>query len=149
MMIVLPLHPMESISLNRFARPSSHVADFSTPNKLLTQKLLKQDYRYHKLRKTFSKFYRWYYDLISKFQSDLNLSCAKDFWNPSFMVTWLVNWRRLLALIISHYKKLGYYINVLQQTACLVINPITVGIFVFLFNCTPVGWSSDSTMVPT
>ena len=58
MMIVLALHPMESISLNRFARSSSHVADFSTPNKLLTQKLLKQDYRYHKLRKTFSKFYR-------------------------------------------------------------------------------------------
>ena len=37
-------------------------------NKLLTQKLLKQGYRYHKLRKTFSKFYRRYYDLISKFQ---------------------------------------------------------------------------------
>ena len=32
--------------------------DFNTRNKLLTQKLLKQGYRYHKLRKTFSKFYR-------------------------------------------------------------------------------------------
>ena len=52
----------------RFARASSHVADFNTHNKLLTQKLLKQGYRYHKLRKTFSKFYRRYYDLISKFQ---------------------------------------------------------------------------------
>ena len=29
--------------------------------------------------------------------------------------------------IISHYKKIGYNINVLQQTACLVVNPITVG----------------------
>ena len=28
--------------------------------------------------------------------------------------------------IISHYKKIGYNINVLQQTACLVVNPITV-----------------------
>ena len=28
----------------------------NTHNKLLTQKLLKQGYRYHKLRKTFSKF---------------------------------------------------------------------------------------------
>ena len=41
--------------------------------------------------------------------------------------------------IISHYKKIGYNINVLQQTACLVVNTITVGNFAFLFNCTPVG----------
>ena len=39
-----------------FARASSHVADFNTCNKLLTQKLLKQGYWYHKLHKTFSKF---------------------------------------------------------------------------------------------
>ena len=50
-----------------FARASSHVADFNTRNKLLTQKLLKQGYLYRKLHKTFSKFYRRYYDLISKF----------------------------------------------------------------------------------
>ena len=37
----------------------------------------------------------------------------------------------------------------LQQTACLVVNPITVGNFSFLFNCTPVGRTSDSMMVPT
>ena len=34
--------------LIRFARVSSHVPDFNTRNKLLTQKLLKQGYRYHK-----------------------------------------------------------------------------------------------------
>ena len=50
--------------------------------------------------------------------------------------------------ILSHYKKNGYNINVLQQTACFVVNPITVGNFAFLFNCTPVGWTSDSMMVP-
>ena len=41
--------------LIRFDRASSHVADFNTRNKLLTQKLHKQGYWYHKLRKTFSK----------------------------------------------------------------------------------------------
>ena len=46
--------------LIRFARASSIVADFNTRNRLLTQKLLKQDYRYHKFGKTFSKFYRRY-----------------------------------------------------------------------------------------
>ena len=42
--------------LIRFARASSYAADFNTRNKLLTQKLLKQGYWYHKLRKTVSKF---------------------------------------------------------------------------------------------
>ena len=51
--------------------------------------------------------------------------------------------------IISHYKKIGYYINVLQQTACLVVNPITVGNFAFLFNCMLVGRTSDSMTVQT
>ena len=51
--------------------------------------------------------------------------------------------------IISHYKKIGYTINVLQQTACLVDNPITVGNFAFLFNCTLVDRTSDSMKVQT
>ena len=46
--------------------------------------------------------------------------------------------------IISHYKKIGYNINVLQQTACLAVNPFMVGNFAFLFYCTPVGRTSDS-----
>ena len=57
--------------LIRFARASSYITDFNTRNKLLTQKLLKQGYQYHKLRKTFSKFYTRYYDLTSKFQVGL------------------------------------------------------------------------------
>ena len=51
--------------------------------------------------------------------------------------------------IVPHYKKIGYNINVLQQTACLVVNPITVGHFAFLFNCIPVGRTSDSITVLT
>ena len=51
--------------------------------------------------------------------------------------------------IISHYKNIGYNINVLQQTAYLVVNLITVGNFAFLFNCTPVGRTSNSLTVPT
>ena len=50
--------------------------------------------------------------------------------------------------IISHYKDIGYNINVLQQTACLVVNPIKVINFAFLFNCMPVGRTSDSMTVP-
>ena len=70
--------------LIRFARASSYVADFNTRNKLLTQKLLKQGYRYHKLRKTFSKFYRRYYDLISKFQVGLKSLLRQGLSEPDF-----------------------------------------------------------------
>ena len=59
--------------LIRFVRASSYVTDFNTRNKLLTQKLLKQGYRY----------------LNSKL--DLNLSCAMDFRNLISMVTWCIS----------------------------------------------------------
>ena len=45
-----------------FARVSSHVDDFYTRNKVLTTKLLRQGYSYHKLRKVFSKLYRRHFD---------------------------------------------------------------------------------------
>ena len=80
MVMFLALHPMESISLNSFVL-QEHLAMLLTSTlelKLLPQKLLKQGYRYHKLDKTFFKFYRRYYDPISNSKLDLNLSCAKD-----------------------------------------------------------------------
>ena len=52
--------------LNRFARVCNHVADFNARNNCLIDKLLQQGYRLYELRKTFSKFYRRHYELISK-----------------------------------------------------------------------------------
>ena len=57
--------------LIRFARVCSHVDDFNTHNKCLTTKLFKQGYRFHKLRKAFSKFYRRHNDLVLKFNVGL------------------------------------------------------------------------------
>ena len=51
--------------------------------------------------------------------------------------------------VIMRYKRIGYNLNVMQQSACLVINPITVDGFATLFNCTPVDRASDSMMAPT
>ena len=45
------------------------------------------------------------------------------------------------------YKRIGYNVNVMRQSACLVINPITVDGYATLFNCTPVDRASDSMMV--
>ena len=67
-----------------FDRTSSYITDFNTRNKLLTQKLLKQGYGYYKLRKTFSKFYRRYHDLISKFQVGLKFLLRHGLSEPEF-----------------------------------------------------------------
>ena len=57
--------------LVRFARVSSHLADFNARNRSLTAKLLQQGYRYHKLLKAFSKFYRRHFELVSKYNTGL------------------------------------------------------------------------------
>ena len=48
--------------------------------------------------------------------------------------------------IIKRYTciKVGYNLDVMRQSACLVSNPITVYSYGFLFNCTTVGLASDS-----
>ena len=45
--------------------------------------------------------------------------------------------------IIARYNKIGYNIGLLRQTACLVVNPIKVNSFAYLFNCTTIGRASD------
>ena len=51
--------------LIRFARMCSNVDDFNNRNLFLTAKLFKQGYRYHKIRKAFSKFYHRHSELIA------------------------------------------------------------------------------------
>ena len=63
----LPSYGVYISQLVRFARCCTSVSDFNSKNLQLTSKLLTQGYRYHKLRKTFGKFFRSYSDLLSKF----------------------------------------------------------------------------------
>ena len=49
-----PSYHVYITQLIRFARVCSNVDDFNNRNLFLTAKLLKQDYRYHKIRKVFS-----------------------------------------------------------------------------------------------
>ena len=46
--------------------------------------------------------------------------------------------------IIKRYIKVGYNLDVMRQSACLGLNPLTVYSYGFLFNCTTVGQASDS-----
>ena len=81
--------------LIRFARVCNHVADFNARNKCLTAKLLQQGYRYHKLRKTFSKFYRRHYELISKYNVGLKTLLSEGLSEPEFYVDLVYKFKKL------------------------------------------------------
>ena len=127
------------------------MADSNARNKNLTAKLLQQGYRYHKLRKTFSKFYRRHYELVSKFNVGLKTLLHQGLSEPEFYGDLVYKFKQIVGRadfsdqfkkIIVRYKRIGYNINIMRQSACLVFNPITVNNFASLFNCTPVGRAS-------
>ena len=43
------------------------------------------------------------------------------------------------------YKRIGYNINIMRQSACLVFNPITVNNFASLFNLIARQWVGRQT----
>ena len=97
-------------------------------------------------------------EMISKFQVGLKSLLRQGLSEPEFYgdlvyklkkIVGSYNFSAQFVKIISNYKKIGYNINVLQQTAYFVVNPITIGNFAFPFNCMPVGRTSDSMTVPT
>ena len=138
---------------------SSHVADFNARNKNLTAKLLQQGYRYHKLRKAFSKFYRRHYELVSKFNVGFKTLLHQGLSEPEFYGDLIYKFKKIVGRAdfsdqfrkknIVRYKRIGYKINIMRQSACLVFNLATVNNFASLFICTPVGRASDSMMAPT
>ena len=119
--------------LIRFARVCSHVEDFNAHNKCLTAKLHKQGYRNHKLRKAFSKFYRRHNELIAKIQYRIKISYTSMLIGTRFKnIMGRTDFSDQFRKIIISHKPIGYDLNVLRQSACLVINPITVDNFAAL-----------------
>ena len=115
--------------LNRFARVSSHVDDFNTRNKVWTAKFLRQRYRYHKIRKAFSKFYRRHFDIVSKNNVGLKTLLLQGLSEPGFYGDLVYKFREIIGKndfpyhfkkIIVRYKKIGYNVNVFRQTACML-----------------------------
>ena len=45
---------------------------------------------------------------------------------------------------VRRYIRVGYNLDSMRQSACLVLNPITVYSYRFLFNCMTVGQAIDS-----
>ena len=70
--------------------PSSKLSDFNCRNKVLTDKLLRQGYRYHKLhklhklRQAFSKFYRRHSALVTRYNVSLKELSQQDISEQEF-----------------------------------------------------------------
>ena len=121
----------------RFARVCSNVDDFNNRNLFLTAKLLKQGYKYHKTRKAFSKFYHRHSVLIVKYNIGLKTLLQQGISEPIFYGDLFYKFKRIVGKpntcmsdrfkkIIKRYIKVRYNLDVMRQSACLVLNQITV-----------------------
>ena len=89
---------------------------------------------------------------MSKYNVGLKTLLLQDLSEPEFYGDFVYKFRKIIGKndfpyhfkkIIVRYKKIGYNIDVLRQTACMVVNPIKVNSFAYLFNCTTVCQTSD------
>ena len=110
--------------LIRFAGVSSHADDFNTRHKFLTAKLLKQEYRYHKLRKAFSNFYWRHFNIVYKYGDGLKTLLLQSLSEPEFIGHLVYKFRKIIGIndssyhfkkITVRYKRIGYNIDVLRQ----------------------------------
>ena len=86
--------------LNRFARVSRQVDDFNTRNKVLTTKLVRQGYGYSKNRKAFSKFYRRYFGIVSKYNVGLKTLLLQSLSEPEFYCDLVYKLRKIIGKMI-------------------------------------------------
>ena len=101
------------------------MTDFNARNKFLIAKILKQGYRYHKLRKTFSKFYRQPYELVSKFNVGLKPFLHHGLSETEFYAGLVYKFKKYVGRtdfsdqfrkIIIRYKSTGYNLNVMRPS---------------------------------
>ena len=90
--------------------------------------------------------------MVSKYNDGLKTLLLQDLSEPEFYGDLVYKFRKIIGKngfpyhfkkIIVRYEKIGYNIDVLRQTACLVVNPIKINNFAYLFDCTAVGRASD------
>ena len=113
----------------------SSVEDFHIRNRTITEKLLKQGYRYNKLRKTFSKLYYRNLPLISKYTCNLKTLLRQGIFHPDFYGDVIYKLRKIFGHVyvanlfykrIKSFLKKDYDSVILQRNSRLVIDPSTV-----------------------
>ena len=75
----------------------SNVEDFNNRNLFLTAKFLKQGYRYHKIRKAFSKFYHRHSELIVKYNIGLKALLQQGISEPIFYCDLVYKFKRIVG----------------------------------------------------
>ena len=130
----------------RFARCCTSVLDFHSKNLQITSKLLTQGYKYHKLRKTFGKFFRSYSELLSKV-GDISFQkiVSKGISHPVFYGDLVYKLRRvkdtpnfisLGSKIVKRLRRRQYDPLIIERTIGLVPCPSTALNRPFLECCT-------------
>ena len=71
-----------------------------------------------------------------EFYGDLVYKFKKIIGNPNFS--------NLFKSIVNRFKRAGYFLGIMRQTACLVFKPIMVEGYATLFSCMAVVQASDS-----
>ena len=113
---------------------------------------LGQGYCYYKLRKAFSKFYRRHSALVEKYSVSLKTPLQQGISEPEFYRDLVYRFRKNVGKsnfseqfrkLINCYKRIGYSLDIMRQTACLV-NLIVVDGYASLFKCTTAVRASDS-----
>ena len=69
----------------------------NTCNKVLTAKLLRQGYRYHKLHKAFSKFYLRHFHIVSKYNVGLKALLLQGLSEPEFYGDLVYKFRKIIG----------------------------------------------------
>ena len=93
--------------LIRFARVCSYVDDFNNRNLFLTAKLLKHGYRYHTIRKAFSKIYHRHSELIVKYNIGLKTLLQQGISEPIFYGDLVYKFKELLEnlILVINFKR--------------------------------------------
>ena len=87
------------------------------------------------LREAFCKFYRRHSELVGKYNVSLRKLLQQGISEPEFYGDLVYRIRKIVEKstfseqfrkLINRYKRMGYNPSVMRQTACLVINPISV-----------------------
>ena len=133
--------------LVRFAGLSGRVVDFGARDKGLAARLLQRGYRCRGLRRAFSGFCRRRCGLVSKFGVGLRALLRQGLSEPEFYGDLVYKLKKIVGgadfsdqfrKIIVRYTRVGYGMNIMRRSACLVFGPVAVGGFASLFGCTPV-----------
>ena len=106
-----------------------NVDDFNNRNLFSTAYLLKQGYRYNRIRKAFSKFYHRHSELIVKYNIGLITLLQQGISEPIFYGDLVYKFKRIVGKpnfsdlfkkIVKRYIRVGYNFDIMRQSACLV-----------------------------